>query len=125
MIFKASFNLCHCDRLHVQYSVHSKLMFDLTTNESPHCSAAPAEPKLKATIRAKVDIHLCHRAVDTKAIFVGLQYNKYLCCHGDTDFIFPVLFGRLIPSRSFLMRLLNTVVCIKFSFDTYCIYIKI
>lgn len=68
-------------------------MFDLTTNEAPHYSVVLAAQKLKATIRGKVDIHLCYRAVDTKAIFVGLQYNKYLCCHGDLDFVSSFLSG--------------------------------
>ncbi len=64
-------------------------MFDLTTNEALHYSTVLAAQKLKATIRGKVNTHLCHRAVDMKAIFVGLQYNKYLCCHGDLDLSLP------------------------------------
>lgn len=71
--------------------------------------------KLKATISGKVDIHLCHRAVDTKAIFVGLLGNKYLCCHGDPYFVSSFLSVWLTPSRSFLI---NTVECIKYSIHT-------
>lgn len=68
-------------------------MFDLSASEAQHYSAVLAAQKLKAIIRGKVDIYLWHCAVDTKATFAGLLYNKYLRFHGDPDFVSSFLSG--------------------------------